>query len=947
MSLQAGAQVIWSEDFNSYSDGTTVGDNNNTANPANDWTLSCSGCGGTFSKQTFWLFGTYEVFQASNIDNAGTWTSEEIDISGTGLAVLDFTFLAISNSDGDYLRAYYYLDGGSRQLFYDLNGDEETLDIPTSIILQGNSVVIEIEMYNDDSGFFSTDYYMLDDITVTAITNLYSRQTGNLATTGTWSADSYGGANCGCTPTSNSVINIGNGHTVTMNSDATVAGVNVENGVLSLSGAVDLTLNYGSTLTVESGSSLNGTNSGSWIIMNANSPYIFDVDGSLQVGNTEAENDQTLDLTGSGSMTLVNDLILSDGALVTNDLASLSIGNELEFSSSSSYASFTNNGTADTGGNLYFNNDNSSLSNNGSLTIGGNIYVGASSDDNNSITNNGTLNISAINTNDGTFVITNNNLLNQTGSFSNITGSSNFVNAANGIWNYSGSSSDNNMSGVLNATATDNAFNYTRAGNQEVISTTYFILNIDGSGTKSLEGDITITDDLAIQGAAVLNANSNDIALAGDWNNTSSAGDSFLQGSGSELVTFNGSGTQQINDPETFNNLTVDKSGGFLDLYANIRLDGTLRLNNRKLRLRSSSLTVSISGDIATASSSSYIINNANGILIQESIGGGGRTGDVFFPLGRNNGSYNPLWINNDSGTADEFSVRVGNNVFAEGGFEAGTMVGSFVVNKTWFISEGTPGGSDATLTFQWDSSNEIGGFDRANMGVSHFNGAAWEPLTAGDGAGGGGPYSASVSNVSDFSPFALGSDSSPLPIELVEFKASYESGRVNLSWKTASELNNDYFTIEKTVDNVNFEEVGQVQGHGTTTQPVNYSAVDRYPYNGVSYYRLKQTDFDGKFTYSDPVRVENTDRDVYLNVYPVPNDGHSVNVSISGLDAQISTGIKIIESSGRIVLEEELEVDPVTGVTREIHFTNQLVPGVYFMIIDLPEPEVRQILVQ
>ncbi|PJF33793.1 MAG: hypothetical protein CUN57_01220, partial [Phototrophicales bacterium] len=100
------------------------------------------------------------------------------------------------------------------------------------------------------------------------------------------------------------------------------------------------------------------------------------------------------------------------------------------------------------------------------------------------------------------------------------------------------------------------------------------------------------------------------------------------------------------------------------------------------------------------------------------------------------------------------------------------------------------------------------------------------------------------------------------LPIDLVRFVASKrDGGQVSLEWTTASEINNDYFTIERSFDGRNFESIGQVKGAGNSFEEINYSFVDEsiagISSNRIVYYRLKQTDYDGVFTYSDVISVE------------------------------------------------------------------------------------------
>ena len=122
----------------------------------------------------------------------------------------------------------------------------------------------------------------------------------------------------------------------------------------------------------------------------------------------------------------------------------------------------------------------------------------------------------------------------------------------------------------------------------------------------------------------------------------------------------------------------------------------------------------------------------------------------------------------------------------------------------------------------------------------------------------------------------------SPLPIELLDFNALVCNKEVCLDWATASETNNDYFTMEKTKDGSNFEYVTTIDGAGNSTSILNYSTIDNSPYEGVSYYRLKQTDFDGNYSYSDLKMVNFSDTEFSFNLFPNPSDGANINVALS-----------------------------------------------------------------
>lgn len=115
----------------------------------------------------------------------------------------------------------------------------------------------------------------------------------------------------------------------------------------------------------------------------------------------------------------------------------------------------------------------------------------------------------------------------------------------------------------------------------------------------------------------------------------------------------------------------------------------------------------------------------------------------------------------------------------------------------------------------------------------------------------------------------------STLPVELLSFDAFLNHGKVNLQWKTASELNNDYFAIERSSDGVLFEEIMIVEGAGNSNQLIEYFETDHSPLSGTSYYRLRQVDLDGNTTFSE-TKIVKTYADLVseLTLYPNPTDG-------------------------------------------------------------------------
>ncbi|MBW6498623.1 MAG: hypothetical protein K0B09_09560 [Bacteroidales bacterium] len=110
----------------------------------------------------------------------------------------------------------------------------------------------------------------------------------------------------------------------------------------------------------------------------------------------------------------------------------------------------------------------------------------------------------------------------------------------------------------------------------------------------------------------------------------------------------------------------------------------------------------------------------------------------------------------------------------------------------------------------------------------------------------------------SGFSDWGIGGGiDNPLPIELLSFTAKYQDGKVLLNWATGSEINNDYFTLERSRDAVDAEIIGFIDGAGNSSHTLHYQFIDHDPLPGISYYRLKQTDYDGSFEYSQWVAVQ------------------------------------------------------------------------------------------
>lgn len=137
------------------------------------------------------------------------------------------------------------------------------------------------------------------------------------------------------------------------------------------------------------------------------------------------------------------------------------------------------------------------------------------------------------------------------------------------------------------------------------------------------------------------------------------------------------------------------------------------------------------------------------------------------------------------------------------------------------------------------------------------------------------------------------------LPIELVEFKADLKNNVVELTWVTATEINNDRFVIERSQNGIDFESVLTIVGAGNSNEFKKYNLFDEKPIQGLSYYRLKQIDYDGSFSYSDLQSVDVT-MNVDFNIFPNPSEDGKYEIVTNTNEL---SEIKIYSATGQLIL--------------------------------------------
>jgi hypothetical protein len=197
----------------------------------------------------------------------------------------------------------------------------------------------------------------------------------------------------------------------------------------------------------------------------------------------------------------------------------------------------------------------------------------------------------------------------------------------------------------------------------------------------------------------------------------------------------------------------------------------------------------------------------------------------------------------------------------------------------------------------------------------------------------GGGLYSiTSRDATTSYSPFTFGAKkgtNNPLPIQLTEFKGICKGDSRELLWKTASEVNNDYFTIESSKDGLNWNFVTKVPGSGNSNMEKSYSYNDMTS-ESVLYYRLTQTDFNGQFKTFDPIVVNCADiKDKSISIFPNPFQS-LISVSLLNISDENIT-VNIYDMFGKLIEKSTYRIS--NGFNNMITLDmGDLPAGVYYL---------------
>ena len=487
---------------------------------------------------------------------------------------------------------------------------------------------------------------------------------------------------------------------------------------------------------------------------------------------------------------------------------------------------------------------------------------------------------------------------------------------------------------------------YSALGAQNVPNITggYGNLRITGSGAKSLiastlvKGNVVI-DNLSGSPELDVTTSNQPLAVRGNWTNYNATG--FNERAG--RVTFENTLAQTINTTggERFYDWRFSKTGAtpFITMASNVEVANTLEFFTTTNVLDLGGYELGLLNSAATAisvPSGSFGVNRSMRSELQSNASRvrwdiGTTTGAHVVPFSTS-ADYIPFTFNLVSGNAGSVTMATygtpQNNLAWPVTPTAVTNLTSSVtgldnadatVDRFWQVDvTGTP---TASLTFTYAPSElPIAPWDDpVSLRAQRWNSAtqAWELQVEGSSAAN---YATTDVTVTSFGPFTLTPIISPLPIELLSFHAQPTGKEVTLEWVTASERNNDYFTVLRSADGFRFEPILHVEGAGNSTTAIRYADVDEQPLQGLSYYKLRQTDMDGTTSESQVVAVRfSASKGGSLVAWPNPAESELNLAGFGGTNAEV----RLMDAAGRVVLLERTTSDtqrlvlPLYGLAR------------------------------
>ncbi len=392
------------------------------------------------------------------------------------------------------------------------------------------------------------------------------------------------------------------------------------------------------------------------------------------------------------------------------------------------------------------------------------------------------------------------------------------------------------------------------------------------------------------------------------------------------------------------NAAVVDPTYGNISVNQDIELDDELILSNGRVTTNNNNYLRLLNGATSSEASSASFVNGPLQAELDDNA-------NLAFPVGKGNrfGEVSVIDATHINQTlvwqAEYFNSNAQTTNAQVNNFNSSDpSIADISEDEYWVVTNNigaTPTGS-ADIGLRWDANSSVPN-DLGSLRVMAWNDGASEW----DDRGGTAHNSSSQTfRSSDSISFAservltLGSsDAFATPVELISFTADAQEQTVQLAWETASEINNDYFEVRRSVDGINFKKIGEVAGNGNTVDVIRYDFVDQMPVSGISYYQLKQVNFNGAFEHSDKISVEWINEGfvqgfVEVNLYPNPAPQGQAKLKVTGLRPNSVVTFKLLDMFGKPHMQQVIETDQLSQQGYMIQPRARLPAGVYVVSV-------------
>jgi hypothetical protein len=443
------------------------------------------------------------------------------------------------------------------------------------------------------------------------------------------------------------------------------------------------------------------------------------------------------------------------------------------------------------------------------------------------------------------------------------------------------------------------------------------VLSVSGFNQPTISQAVTVNDIIIHDNVVLtLEGAQSSLTITGTLNpGPESTGSARITGEGAVVLA--GSSLQGI-PAMNFENLVIDNPNN-VQLAGSIHVKGLLKMSQGLLDLRGFEINLGVDArlmEVENANVSSRVYGSSGVIRTVR---------ELNKPSGDIGGMGLEIISNKDMGLT---LIERGHSALNEGDESKSIL--------RWFnIEPAVNQDLDATLVFHYFVSelNVYGENDNFSLFKRKHGDHEWVWILSELDANN---QVLTAHNVNEFSTWTAGSTDKPLPIVLYSWEARAIDQAVELAWITAAEINNDYFTIERSDNGIDFEPIATVAGAGTSSRSNYYTQTDYQPLAGLSYYRLKQTDFNGQFEYSKTISVYSQQTVAEdFRVYPNPSNGR-FNIFAGG---ERAVEYRIYDMQGRMIVSAVAEPGQISQVSLP-----QLKQGIYNVVFYSDELSTKKI---